>query len=92
MSRKRTFSRAANFVPVRVALMANVELVSAEKWMREALKEAETAIEEGEVPVGAVFVEHKFVGGSRDLETGSIVSRGHNLTNRTRNVRYPMTI
>ena len=38
-----------------------------EKWMREALAEAERGFELGEVPVGAVIV--------RD---GSIIARGHN--------------
>lgn len=67
--------------------MAEDQRASAEKWMRHALKEAELAIEEGEVPVGAVFVAHKLIDCVHDLSTGTIVSRGHNLTNRTRNVR-----
>ena len=58
----------------------------ADIWMKEALKEAELAITEGEVPVGAVFVAHKLIDGKLQLSEGSIVSRGHNLTNRTRNV------
>lgn len=41
---------------------------SHERWMREALKEARQAAEEGEVPVGAVIV--------RDNQ---IIGRGHNL-------------
>lgn len=36
-------------------------------WMREALKEAQSAFEEGEVPVGAVVVDD-----------GKLVGRGHN--------------
>lgn len=65
---------------------------TAEIWMTEALKEAELAISEGEVPVGAVFVSHKIENGVFDLSSGSIVSRGHNLTNKTRNVwKYYLT-
>jgi tRNA(adenine34) deaminase len=41
--------------------------VEDEKWMREALKEARKAFEEGEVPVGAVVVD-------RDR----LIGRGHN--------------
>ena len=67
--------------------MDDAELVFAQKWMKEALAEATKAISEGEVPVGAVFVEHKVCDGVRHLEHGSIVARGHNLTNCTRNVR-----
>ncbi len=40
-----------------------------ERFMREALKEAEAAAEEGEVPVGAVVVCG-----------GRIIARGHNMT------------
>lgn len=40
-----------------------------EKYMREALKEAEAAREEGEIPIGAVVVCR-----------GKIISRGHNMT------------
>ena len=54
--------------------------------MHHALKEAELAIEQGEVPVGAVFVAHQLNGAEMDFSAGSIVARGHNLTNRTRNV------
>jgi len=39
------------------------------KYMIEALKEAEIAYEEGEIPVGAVIVYH-----------GKIIGRGHNRT------------
>ncbi len=42
-----------------------------EKWMREALKEAELALREGEVPVGAVVVVNE-----------RIVGKGHNQTER----------
>lgn len=46
---------------------------SDEVYMREALKEAKCAMEINEVPVGCVLVS----------STGAVVSRGHNLTNRT---------
>lgn len=60
----------------------------AEKWMEFALQEAKDAIDEGEVPVGAVFVKHpRLENGSFDLLSGEVVSRGHNNTNKTRNVR-----
>lgn len=42
-----------------------------EKFMREALREAEYAAEEGEIPVGAVIVCR-----------GRIISKGHNMTER----------
>lgn len=42
-----------------------------EKYMREALREAQAAIEEDEVPVGAVVVCR-----------GRIIARGHNMTER----------
>lgn len=42
-----------------------------ERYMREALKEAETAGTEGEIPIGAVVVCR-----------GRIISRGHNMTER----------
>jgi tRNA(adenine34) deaminase len=45
------------------------------RFMREALREAELAGKEGEVPVGAVVVSH-----------GRIVGRGHNLTERLNDV------
>ena len=47
--------------------MENVD----EKFMREALKEAGMASEEGEVPVGAVIVCN-----------GRVIARGHNMTER----------
>lgn len=42
-----------------------------EQYMRLALKEAEYAMEEGEIPVGAVVVSH-----------GQVVARAHNQTER----------
>lgn len=42
-----------------------------EKWMRQALAEAEAAAAEGEVPVGAVVVCN-----------GRVVGRGHNMTEK----------
>lgn len=46
-------------------------IFSDEYFMREALKEANKALEQGEIPVGAVVV-----GGSR------VIARGHNLTEK----------
>lgn len=42
-----------------------------EKYMREALKEAESALSEDEVPIGAVVVCR-----------GRVISKGHNMTER----------
>lgn len=42
-----------------------------EKYMREALREAESALSEDEVPIGAVVVCR-----------GRVISKGHNLTER----------
>ena len=42
-----------------------------DKYMREALKEAEAALAEGEIPIGAVIVCR-----------GRIVGKGHNMTER----------
>lgn len=42
-----------------------------EKYMREALREAQTAAAEGEIPIGAVVVWQ-----------GRIIGRGHNMTER----------
>lgn len=59
----------------------------ASHWMKYAFEMAEKAMNIGEVPVGAVFVKHpkdenqKFI-----FEYGEIVSSGHNLTNKNRNV------
>lgn len=47
----------------------------AERWMREALAEAQQAIEHDEVPVGCVFVS----------AAGAEIGRGHNLTGRLKN-------
>ena len=41
--------------------------MTAQDWMREALKEAQLALEQGEIPVGAVVV--------RD---GELIARAHN--------------
>ena len=46
-----------------------------EVYMREALREAEKALEQGEVPIGAVVVAG-----------GRIIGRGHNLTERLNDV------
>jgi len=48
---------------------------SPERFMKEALKEAEKALEKDEVPVGAVVVCK-----------GMIIARGHNLTERLNDV------
>ncbi len=42
-----------------------------ERYMREALREAEAARSEGEVPIGAVIVA-----------AGRVIARGHNMTER----------
>ncbi|MBQ9820380.1 MAG: nucleoside deaminase [Bacteroidales bacterium] len=42
-----------------------------EKYMQDALREARTALEEGEVPIGAVVVCR-----------GAIIGKGHNMTER----------
>lgn len=49
-----------------------------EMFMREALLQASKALDEGEVPVGCVFV---------DASSNTIISKGSNKTNETRNVR-----
>ena len=46
-------------------------MTNEEHWMREALKEAQAAMTEDEVPVGAVVVKD-----------GAIVARAHNLSRR----------
>jgi len=46
------------------------------RFMRAAIREAQVAMEDGEVPVGCVFV---------DRESGKVIGRGGNNTNRTRN-------
>ncbi|MBQ6253831.1 MAG: nucleoside deaminase [Bacteroidales bacterium] len=42
-----------------------------ERYMREALKEARAALDEGEIPIGAVVVSR-----------GRIIGKGHNMTER----------
>ena len=54
--------------------MMTTEMTESEKYMREALIEAEKALAAGEVPIGAVMV--------RD---GEIIARGHNLRNTDKN-------
>lgn len=51
------------------------DTVSDEVYMKEALKEAHKALEQGEVPIGAVIVSN-----------GRIIGRGHNLTERLNDV------
>jgi len=51
------------------------DMVSDEIYMREALKEARQAWDQGEVPIGAVIVAG-----------GRIIGRGHNLTERLNDV------
>lgn len=55
--------------------MLNPGIESDERFMREALKEAEQALEADEVPVGAVVVCN-----------GRIIARAHNLTERLNDV------
>jgi tRNA(adenine34) deaminase len=52
-----------------------IELFSDEYFMREALKQAQIAFEEGEIPVGAVVVSNN-----------KIIARAHNLTQRLNDV------
>ncbi len=51
------------------------DTVSDEVYMKEALKEAHKALEQDEVPIGAVIVSQ-----------GRIIGRGHNLTERLNDV------
>ncbi|WP_080147086.1 tRNA adenosine(34) deaminase TadA [Marinilactibacillus piezotolerans] len=51
-----------------------MELSEKEKWMKEAIKEAEKAEEKGEVPIGAVVVQN-----------GQVIGRGHNLRESSNN-------
>ena len=53
-------------------------LAKHEFFMEHALKEAQDALDEGEIPVGCVFVSEA---------SGLVVTRGHNKTNESRNVR-----
>jgi tRNA(adenine34) deaminase len=46
-----------------------------EKWMQKALQEARLAFEEGEIPVGAVVVQNN-----------QVIGRGHNQTERLKDV------
>lgn len=46
------------------------------EYMKEALNECQKALDEGEVPVGCVFVS---------LDNNEIIVRGHNMTNLTKN-------
>jgi len=56
------------------------------KWMKVALGEAEIALRNMEVPVGAVFVVHPVLSdGSVNFAEGTVISRGHNTTNADRN-------
>ncbi len=55
--------------------MLGPDIHSDERFMREALKEAEQALEADEVPVGAVVVSN-----------GRIIARAHNLTERLNDV------
>ena len=52
-----------------------VQILDDEYFMRQALREAEIAYEEGEVPVGAVVVSNN-----------QIIGRGHNATERLKDV------
>lgn len=52
-----------------LSLHKKVSMETDEKFMREALKEAESAAKEDEVPVGAVVVAK-----------GRVIARGHNMT------------
>lgn len=49
-------------------------MTESEKYMTEALAEAEKALAAGEVPIGAVMVRN-----------GKIIARGHNLRNTDKN-------
>jgi tRNA(Arg) A34 adenosine deaminase TadA len=56
-----------------------MELFSEEtinEYMKEALAECQKSLDEGEVPVGCVFIS---------LDDMKIVARGHNRTNATKN-------
>ena len=55
-------------------MMDEVEMTESEKYMTEALLEAEKALAAGEVPIGAVMVRN-----------GEIIARGHNLRNTDKN-------
>ena len=55
-----------------------LSVFSDESFMREALKEAQSAFEDGEVPVGAVIVCQN-----------RIIARAHNLTERLKDTYRP---
>eukprot|EP01125_Pyxidicula_operculata_P014687 TRINITY_DN491_c0_g1_i1.p1 TRINITY_DN491_c0_g1~~TRINITY_DN491_c0_g1_i1.p1 ORF type:complete len:173 (-),score=15.04 TRINITY_DN491_c0_g1_i1:94-612(-) len=56
------------------------------RWMEMAMVEAEQALKEDEVPVGAVFVEHVIKNdGMIDFNEGIVVSSGYNKTNIEKN-------
>ena len=55
-------------------IMEEAEMTESEKYMTEALLEAEKALAAGEVPIGAVMVRN-----------GEIIARGHNLRNTDKN-------
>ena len=56
--------------------MENFSKEEIEKYMREAFKECEKAIKEGEVPVGCIFLH---------IPSKIILYGSHNLTNKTKN-------
>ncbi|XP_073999924.1 tRNA-specific adenosine deaminase 2-like isoform X3 [Rhodnius prolixus] len=51
-----------------------MDLVSKESWMKVALKHAEQALRDGEVPVGCLFIKHN-----------NIIAEGRNEVNVTKN-------
>ena len=82
---------------MEIALSAT-ELSHLEQWMGHALCVAAEALQVGEVPVGAVFVKHPKLDGSKphtmypllttfDVSQGEIVGRSHNMTNQYHSVR-----
>ena len=48
-------------------------------FMMQALKEAQAAADEGEVPVGCVIVAEEVGSGKRGAGAGRVIARGHNL-------------
>lgn len=52
-----------------------IQVYDDDYFMRQALREAELALEKGEVPIGAVIVSHH-----------QIIARGHNLTEQLEDV------
>ena len=57
--------------PDKFRIFAGVMTQQDEKWMREALREAQAAKAEGEIPIGAVVVWNE-----------RVIGRGHNMTER----------